>query len=94
MTKVYGVELSEYEAQDVCKIFRSKKDAEYFAKIANAILKLEDAFMNLYGKIPFEDREMQIELSAGIGRDIHEMAETWEISDFFQTAHVREYELE
>ena len=50
--------------------------------------------MNMYGKIPYEDREMQIELSAGIGSDIHDMAETWEISDFFQTAHVREYELE
>lgn len=93
--KIYGVELEECEAQDVCKLFKNKKDAEYYAGIAQQILNLDKLFMRCIGALDYRDDEkLYIELSAGIGSDINDIANMWGISTFFDYVRIREYDVE
>lgn len=92
--KVYGVELSEYEAQDVCKLFKSKEDAEYFAKVTQQILKIDEIFMECWGRIDYNNEKLRTELSAGIGQGIEDIADIWGISTFYDTVRIREYEIQ
>ncbi len=95
--KVYGIELSEYEAQDVCKIFKNKKDAEHLCKLYNSVLSMSNIIHGWIidlSKYDDKTRELILEIEDSIKDSIYDIILILGISDFYDSAKVREYKVE
>ena len=89
--KVYGVELSDYEAQDVVKLFKRKKDAQKLIDIANSVYFISNGLSDIRMRHnPMTDCDI-IDDMQSIMYDIGEILGT---DTFFSRAYLREYEVE
>lgn len=88
--KVYAVELSDYDAQKVVKIFKKKEDAEYLVELANQVYKINEMWWKMH-RYRNDRAEEMIDEMHSIIRDIGDILGT---DTFFSRAFLLEYEIE
>ena len=89
--KVYGVELSDHDAQNVVKMFKNKKDAQHLVNIANSAYFISDGIFDIRMRHNSDVDNDLIDEMQTIMCDIGEMLGT---DTFFNRAYLRVYEIE